>query len=538
MITDKVIALWDSRTSNSGIGNTALLNGQGSLVVNNSGNTAIWASSAQKASTSYIGCYRDSSNRAMTLVNGGSQSYTFETCQNEAVQTNSKYFALQNSSTGRNAQCALSNDLSRATGQGKQTNCTQYSTNFFSGGPWSNSIYSREIDNPYFLILQDDGNMCIYRGTGPNDNQGSIWCTQTNGKQRSPNPTYSAARGKFGKNWIPSGTSLAAGDFIGSNDGSIYLFMQNDGNLVLYTSNMVSNCSKMADGNMGAGQSGNALYDIGTTSFRKNMGKLGFVSEDNVLHPYSSDNFNLTNIYNKFANFFAEGNDIPNAQVGSVTNEQCKSICDNNSDCYGYSYNSQNRICYPKSSGMWPFGGVRSFSETIDTYVRDKTPKRLPSGVKDDTINIDTIQYEYYNKGGEPNGEYGLSIATAEQQKKLDRLESEMKVVSTKISALIDKSGEGTDNSQMQADKNLQGLDEYQMIIDKTNEKIDILNKTNDSAIKESFTDNNSSYSNINNINRILQDSDIVVLQKNYEYLLWTILATGSVIVAMNIGKK
>jgi hypothetical protein len=38
-----------------------------------------------------------------------------------------------------------------------------------------------------------------------------------------------------------------------------------------------------------------------------------------------------------------------------------------------------------------------------------------------------------------------------------------------------------------------------------------------------------------NNIDKILQDSDIVVLQKNYDYLFWTILAAGSVLVAMNI---
>ena len=39
-------------------------------------------------------------------------------------------------------------------------------------------------------------------------------------------------------------------------------------------------------------------------------------------------------------------------------------------------------------------------------------------------------------------------------------------------------------------------------------------------------------------IENILSDSDIVVLQKNYDYLFWSILATGTVVVAMNIVKK
>jgi protein subunit release factor A len=36
----------------------------------------------------------------------------------------------------------------------------------------------------------------------------------------------------------------------------------------------------------------------------------------------------------------------------------------------------------------------------------------------------------------------------------------------------------------------------------------------------------------------ILNDSDILVLQENYQYLLWTILAIGIVIVGINVLKK
>ena len=53
------------------------------------------------------------------------------------------------------------------------------------------------------------------------------------------------------------------------------------------------------------------------------------------------------------------------------------------------------------------------------------------------------------------------------------------------------------------------------------------------------YTDNKIKGFNTNtNIENILSDSDIVVLQKNYDYLFWSILATGTVVVAMNIVKK
>ena len=49
---------------------------------------------------------------------------------------------------------------------------------------------------------------------------------------------------------------------------------------------------------------------------------------------------------------------------------------------------------------------------------------------------------------------------------------------------------------------------------------------------------NHKIYNFDTNVENILNDSDINVLQKNYNYLFWTILATGTVLVAMNIIKK
>jgi hypothetical protein len=36
-------------------------------------------------------------------------------------------------------------------------------------------------DGDYFLIMQSDGNLCAYRGTGPSDNQGVVFATNTSG---------------------------------------------------------------------------------------------------------------------------------------------------------------------------------------------------------------------------------------------------------------------------------------------------------------------------------------------------------------------
>jgi hypothetical protein len=36
------------------------------------------------------------------------------------------------------------------------------------------------------LVMQDDGNLCFYRGTGPSDNHGVLWASNTGGRPRGP----------------------------------------------------------------------------------------------------------------------------------------------------------------------------------------------------------------------------------------------------------------------------------------------------------------------------------------------------------------
>ena len=516
----KGLTLWQSNTS-GGTGNIAMLNETGSLVVNNSGGAAVWASPSGKLDSSYIGCYADKSNRAMQNTSNN-RYLTFDECKKLAVDGKFQYFATQDRSSNKTGWCAASNSISEVKKYGVANNCGDIDGNMMGGG-WSNAVYSSGAGFNSFLILQDDGNMCVYRGTGPNDNQGAIWATGTNGIQRQKNSNFSAENSKFGKNWIPNGTTLAAGDFVGSNDGSIYLLMQSDGNLVLYTSSNVSACSANSKGQQVGGGWMNAIYQLLPTPFKENIGKLGYVDQENMLHEYDSNNTQLTNVYSKFTKVNTPGNDIPGATYGGANIEQCKSTCTNNKDCYGFVFDNTNKVCWPKSSAMWPYGGPQNPLTTTDIYVRGKAPIAPPVGVSKDVENIDSVQYQYYATGGKLDAKYGLANATQAEQQELDRLQNEMKNLSGQIATLTDEYGEGTSNAQNQSDKNTTGLYNYLKQEEHVQSEIDKMNPN-----REGFRPNN-------NIDKILQDSDIVVLQKNYDYLFWTILAAGSVLVAMNI---
>lgn len=513
--------VWSSNTQGQS-GNMAILSITGALsVVNPDGQSVFSTPNSTAQPSNYIGCYGDKPVRSMALFNNSSQEYNLEQCQQIAKQNGSAYFGLQNSTSGTTATCGLSNDLAQATKYGKAGNCTQLSDGSWSGGGWSNAVYNAQTpDSKYYLILQDDGNMCIYRGSGPDDDQGEIWCSSTNGKQQSPNPSYAAEKGKYGKNWIATGDTLAAGDFVGSNDGSMALIMQSDGNLVLYTYVMASNCKLMEDGNMGGGPNGFALYETDKQAFPADLFKLAFIDPDSELHDYPSSNSQYSTSYTKIQNTYAT-NDIPNAALATDLNT-CQSMCDSNPECSGFNFvegedhGTHYTYCAPKQGDL-----AAAISPQImigyDLYAKNKMPITPPVGASTKTQNVDSIMYNGYIAGGEVDTTTKPPTSTPAQKAKLAELQEKLDQQSRQLSNLTTAFDTGSNAAWQQSQQNIKGTKRYLSEFQKTNDQI-----TNFST----------------NVENVLKDSDIVVLQKNYDYLFWTILATGSVLIAMNIVKK
>ena len=505
--------LWTSNTT--GNGTSAILTVTGSLSVVNSGGTSVYSTPNSGAQPSnYLGCYGDSSNRAIPLYNNGAQSYNLSTCQQLAQQNGATYFGLQDSTSGTNAQCGFSSNLAQAIQYGTANNCTKISDGSWSGGGWSNAVYNTSLpQSNYFLVLQDDGNMCIYRGTSPTDNQGSIWCSMTNGKLQQANPAYAAEKGKYGQNWIASGSTLAPGDFVGSSTGNMALIMQSDGNLVLYTFSNVINCQKMSNNKMGGGVNANAAYNIGQVGIPGNLGKVGYIDSNSDINSYPDSNIQYTNKYTKFSGMDSGGNDTGGA-YGNATVDQCKTTCNSSQSCAGFGFS--NNTCYPKTSGMYPTGAYQS-NENVDLYTRDKGPITTPFGISNIVNNITSLLFQNYTPASSTEPSFNLSSATAAQQQQLAQLQTQMDTLSSKIANLTGDLGYGSVQAEEQSSKNVKGIEDYLKGINNTNKKI----KNFDT-----------------NVENILKDSDIIVLQKNYEYLFWSILTVGALLVTMNIVKK
>jgi hypothetical protein len=515
------VSIWSSGTKTSETGYVASLTSLGSLTILDNAGKTIFSTPTQEKQYSYLGCFQDNSDRAMSLYNGGAQLYDFEQCQKAAVEQGTTYFGLQNSSTGKNAQCALSSDLTSVQKYGPATTCTMTGEGYNSGGAWSNAVYNVKAGSAsYYLILQDDGNMCIYRGTNPSDNQGVVWCSGTNGKQQKVNPQYTAIKGKYGQNWMPSGGNLAAGEWIGSNDGSMYLIMEQGGSLVLYTSQSVSNCKKVGT-YYGGGVGANAIYDMGTVGYTQNMGKIGRVNKDNVLTEYAKDMYEWVgnSTYALFSGFNSEGNDLEghNTPITGQTADTCKQVCNETAGCAGFVFDNSKQICTLKNSSMYPATQNLSYAEMNDTFVRRPTPTNQKKSIE--TANIDSIMYQNYVKSTEKMASaykeaFVSNVKTVDQQY-AEQLKTQLDLLASQISEETQQLKAKNKSTQKQIQVNSAFID---------------INAPKIKNIQEVLYNSGT----VNQMNGILKDNEIRTLQENYNYLFWSILAVGVVVVAVN----
>ena len=532
--------LWSSNTSGQ---NNATLTNDGTLVVLNSSGSVIYSTPANKP-TDYIGCYSDKANTIQrnrwgmpqrqwgffgsilmnyyrTMETPGSKDehkYDLATCKQLSADSGFKYYSLQDSKNGENGMCEQSNDLSNIKKYGITTNCERLEDGYWVGGNLSNAVYTLDPDEigNYFMILQDDGNMCIYRGSSPTDNSGLIWASDSAGKQQDPNANYVAKRGKFGKNWISAGDALAPGDFVGSNNGSIYLTMQADGNLVLYTSKRVLNCEKLPNNQIGGGPGANALYKLNEMGIPGNLAKVGYVDANADLYTYPSDNVIYGNNFIEHLGYDSAGGDIPGASYGNATLDQCKASCLSNESCAGFVYNTETTACYPKSAI-----GNKTMNSNGNLYVRTQKPKTFPKGVSSKINYVDSVKYQNYIDNPKAiDGTYGFNSVQTQQ---MEQTKAQMGLLSnqmnsgTKTYAADNKEVNNRIAANIKAVEGFTSNGGYLTQLSDARKKINNINKT---------------------ANNIVNNSEIVVLQRNYEYLLWSILAIGTVLISVNVARK
>jgi len=86
----------------------------------------------------------------------------------------------------------------------------------------------------FFLIMQSDGNLVVYKGSGPSDNKGALWNSKTGGKGESFAIMQSDGNFVVYKGSGPSDNKGALWNSKTGGKGESFAIMQDDGNFVVY----------------------------------------------------------------------------------------------------------------------------------------------------------------------------------------------------------------------------------------------------------------------------------------------------------------
>jgi hypothetical protein len=409
-----------------------------------------------------------------------------------------------------------------------------FKTGSVSGGTNINFDCSAEAARcKFFVILQDDGNLCLYRGTSPADNQGAIWCAMTNGKQKSPNPDWVASKGKTGVNYLVSGQALYPDEWIGSTDGSLKLIMQTDGNLVLYTSESKAGCVKGQNDKTYGGGWVNAVYKLNAAGDPSSLGKVAYIDSDSTLKEYPDSMLGLTNEYQIYQNTDSGGNDITSM---IVTDEmQCQTSCNNTPDCAVYAYMPSTKTCWLKNKNSYPKSSKYPLS---DRNLGVRKPGLTGSTTcSNEIVDIDTVQYDNYNKGAgmTPDTQCNASLVSQSDRIQFDNIKNQLSTlgqdIASKMESLYNQDNKVYEKLNMNAQQFKKDLEKYKTINLKIRQELEIQSNNNIEGMTNFKL-------NMNDINGMLSDTDLRVLQGNYSYIMWSILAVGILTITINTMKK
>jgi hypothetical protein len=527
------LPLWSSNTGGSNATSLQLLE-TGQLALMDTNNNVVRSiSNAQKT------CINDGKIEITSATYGGN-------CHKSNVSIgNVTNKVANNLKCNNNVSCSIpiSNDTfgDPASGCGKSFNVSykcgnKTFNNNMRGkaeGKTINLDCSKYIETncTFFLFVQDNGNICIYRGTDPNKiiNRTAIWCSNTSNKTQEVNNEWRSSKGKFGRNYMKMGESLALGEWIGSNNGRVKLQMENNGNLIIYTTTIKSGCSRRSGKMYGNFDNVNAVYRLNNIGNIDSLGKISYIDDDSKLRAYPDSMLGKSNEYILYQNFDSNGNTIKSLNVNKIND--CMVECNNDDSCNGFSYQKDSKVCNLKDNNMFPKSS-RQYNKNFVLGLRK------PTIISNDTcskkvINVDTIRYDNYVQGPMMTSSFECNenVLSGEKKERLTKLNSELGIlgdkIANKMTEMYTKDNKIYEKMNMNSSEFKGAIEEYK----NTNKKIQ-------EYVKENSLDIVEGMKTMNDINGMLTNSDIIVLQENYNYMLWSILALGLMTITINIVRK
>jgi hypothetical protein len=326
--------------------------------------------------------------------------------------------------------------------------------------------------------------------------------------------------------------------------------MEPSGNLVLYTSTVSNGCPQNKETRYGINNNINAIYQINETGVPSNLGKLAFIDNDGIAHPYSTTSGMISGYSNNYTRYdnFDSPSDLQTADSNmessgsSSTNnnspDDCMTACNNTEGCAGFVWaqNDSGNKCRLKNSNMFP-NSQRIQGNGYTMYVR-KPQINNGDMCSKEIVDIDTLQYENYVKGSDMTSDMSVckdTVISDATRTQIEELQNKMAMKSQEISAKIQElyqRDQDIFNKMSVNDAELKKNISTYMRTVMGNKKTKITAASLNNGNKEGMQN-----LDMNDVNGMLADTDLRILQENYSYILWSVLAVGLLTITINVMK-
>jgi hypothetical protein len=295
---------------------------------------------------------------------------------------------------------------------------------------------------------------------------------------------------------------------IDQTKGVGYCFVGNDISSIQKNGN--GSCASINDGKNGGLYNSNAVYNLGFSSFPKNMGKLGYVNSDGELSEYQDSMISYKNKYTKLENINSADNDISGETISDTTVASCETKCNSLVGCSGFAFDNTTKTCFPKNGP-----GIKTTLLGYDLYMRSPAIKNENATCNKEIKNIDSVQYEHYMKTGNL---MSASTTCSEPQnslikKQLEQIQQQLDFSAQQIHDKIEELKKRGLNTQQQIIVNNQAIGEN----DKEYSKI---------SKKEGFIGVN------------YDESQLKIINANYEFFIWSSIAISVLFIFFNTRNR
>ena len=439
---------------------------------------------------------------AMTLLNSGTATFTYETCKLAAKARNKTYFGLQNfNSSTQKCACSVGNDIS-AINSNIDASSTSYAT-----GSTNNKKYGK---GPNIAIYQVDTQKSYYIGCY-NDNETSPAMTAVG----SGANTYSFESCQTEA--INNGKTYFA--LQGGKMGSSKCFVSDDLDAAQkygpYQACVVNSADKNKYGVNGI----NAVYKMNAAGDPSYMGKVGYVDGNDTLLEYPSSMILPGNNYSKYIGY--ESNSKTLKTIYNTSYTACVDECNKSNEYYGFVFDNSIQTGYFKGKDILN-PSLKIPNPNTDLYIRDLKINGADVSCNKSIVDMTSNQWNNYSNGPSmtPNTKCGISSALSGGNTKIADLQNQIGQVGGQIIIILNnlkrqnddvKNKIGTNSDKIDAD-----LEKYNKVI------VDI------QKYKKSET----------SMDNIVKDTNLLVLYQNYNYMFWSILAISTMIISMKMMGK